>query len=295
MQPTTGCSETLGAMVISLLYTPGDSVNLHALVEESPVIADYVAKHPEGFHETGATSLEWFTRRIKNQRISNRKVSDRFLVSALRTVRSDTCTQRDLKPGRQVEGRKYEFNLGARILTGHFKQRGLGARLEGVGQAALSTVLTVVVESHLKTNIRRDKRVSSSLTKMPAPTQRGALAAEALDLAIRVDLVVLQDGHLDFLALVLDLLGVCITNGSAHDLEQSKRLRTFLDIVDSVRGLYFESDGFAREAGITVSSTERLQDQDKLTSLQKSAFVRTLSSVQRIQRWSLRKKQEPGS
>ncbi len=31
---------------------------------------------------------------------------------------------------------------------------GLGAGLEGVGQAALSTVLTIVVESHLETNIR---------------------------------------------------------------------------------------------------------------------------------------------
>jgi hypothetical protein len=36
---------------------------------------------------------------------------------------------------------------------------------------------------------------------------RRALAAEALDLAVRVDLVVLQDRHLDLLALVLDLLG----------------------------------------------------------------------------------------
>ena len=35
---------------------------------------------------------------------------------------------------------------------------------------------------------------------------RGALAAKTLDLAIRVDLVVLEDGHLDLLPLVLDLL-----------------------------------------------------------------------------------------
>ena len=33
-----------------------------------------------------------------------------------------------------------------------------------------------------------------------------ALTTEALDLAVGVDLVVLQDGHLDLLALVLDLL-----------------------------------------------------------------------------------------
>ena len=36
---------------------------------------------------------------------------------------------------------------------------------------------------------------------------RGALTAKTLDLAIRVDLVVLEDRHLDLLALVLDLLG----------------------------------------------------------------------------------------
>ena len=35
---------------------------------------------------------------------------------------------------------------------------------------------------------------------------RGALATKTLDLAVGVDLVVLQDGHLDLLALVLDLL-----------------------------------------------------------------------------------------
>ena len=35
----------------------------------------------------------------------------------------------------------------------------------------------------------------------------GALTTKTLDLAVGVDLVVLQDGHLDLLALVLDLLG----------------------------------------------------------------------------------------
>ena len=42
----------------------------------------------------------------------------------------------------------------------------------------------------------------------PSPTlRRRTLPAETLNLAVRVDLVVLEDGHLDFLALVLDLLG----------------------------------------------------------------------------------------
>jgi len=34
-----------------------------------------------------------------------------------------------------------------------------------------------------------------------------AIVPQALDLAVRIDLVVLKDGHLDLLALVLDLLG----------------------------------------------------------------------------------------
>jgi hypothetical protein len=35
----------------------------------------------------------------------------------------------------------------------------------------------------------------------------GAFSTETLDTALRVDLVVLEDGHLDLLPLVLDLLG----------------------------------------------------------------------------------------
>ena len=40
-----------------------------------------------------------------------------------------------------------------------------------------------------------------------AAFSRRTFAAEALDLAVGLDLVVLQDCHLDFLTLVLDLLG----------------------------------------------------------------------------------------
>jgi len=57
---------------------PGDSVPLRALIEESPMIAEAVAKAPEKNFETNSTSYEWFTRRIKNQRIKNRKVFDLF-------------------------------------------------------------------------------------------------------------------------------------------------------------------------------------------------------------------------
>jgi hypothetical protein len=41
---------------------------------------------------------------------------------------------------------------------------------------------------------------------IPGSHTHRALFPQALDLAIRVDLIVLQDGHLDLLPLVLDLL-----------------------------------------------------------------------------------------
>jgi hypothetical protein len=56
----------------------------------------------------------------------------------------------------------------------------------------LSTALPVLVPSH------EDTGTTGGL---------GALPSETLDAALRVDLVVLEDGHLDLLPLVLDLLG----------------------------------------------------------------------------------------
>lgn len=54
---------------------PGNSVVLRALTEDSPMIAAAVQKAGDpAKYETGATSLEWFSRRIKNQRINNRTV-----------------------------------------------------------------------------------------------------------------------------------------------------------------------------------------------------------------------------
>lgn len=68
----------------------------------------------------------------------------------------------------------------------------LRAKSESYGQSALSAVLTVGVLSH---EHRRATRLGR------------ALATKTLDLAIRVYSEVLEDGHLDRLALVLDLLG----------------------------------------------------------------------------------------
>lgn len=60
---------------------PGNSVLLNALAEESPIIAEAVAKHPEKKFQTDATSYEWFSRRIKYQRIKNRKGPETWMAS----------------------------------------------------------------------------------------------------------------------------------------------------------------------------------------------------------------------
>jgi len=52
---------------------PTDDVLLTPLVEESPMIAEAAAKAGEKY-KTSSTAGEWFSRRIKNQRIKNRTV-----------------------------------------------------------------------------------------------------------------------------------------------------------------------------------------------------------------------------
>ncbi|KZV94738.1 Clavaminate synthase-like protein [Exidia glandulosa HHB12029] len=51
---------------------PGYSQLLEPLVNDSPLIAAAVGSALPGRFSTGATAKEWFTRRIKNQRIANR-------------------------------------------------------------------------------------------------------------------------------------------------------------------------------------------------------------------------------
>ncbi len=59
----------------SLVYftRPGNSVVLRPLVDESPIIAAAVENTDQ--LNTPVTANEWFTRRIKNQRMKNRTVS----------------------------------------------------------------------------------------------------------------------------------------------------------------------------------------------------------------------------
>ena len=63
-----------------------------------------------------------------------------------------------------------------------------------------------------------------------------ALTAETLDLAVGVDLVVLEDRHLDLLALVLDLLGGAVLLflallGTTTQAEDEVEGRLLLDVV----------------------------------------------------------------
>ena len=98
---------------------------------------------------------------------------------------------------------------------------GLLSRREEVGKVALATVLTVVVPSH--------KDTSTALG-------RGALATKALEGSVGVDLVVLEDCHLDLLPLVLDLLGGSVLLllpllGSSTQAKHEVQGRLLLDVV----------------------------------------------------------------
>ncbi|KAJ7200513.1 Clavaminate synthase-like protein [Mycena pura] len=67
----------------SLVYfmRPADSVVLRALADSSPLIADAVARAPDlTMYETGATAIEWFTRRVKVMRIANYKNPETWLA-----------------------------------------------------------------------------------------------------------------------------------------------------------------------------------------------------------------------
>jgi hypothetical protein len=73
----------------------------------------------------------------------------------------------------------------------------------------------------------------------------GALAAEALDLAIAIDLVVLEDGEFGLLALVLDLLGggvhlLLALLGTTTEAEDQVESGLLLDVVVRESAAIFE-------------------------------------------------------
>ena len=161
--------------------------------------------------------------------------------------------------------------------VGTTKRREGGGRrrlvlLEDVGETTLAAVLAVLVIGHEDTG-------SAGLGR--------ALAPEAGDLAVLVDLVVLEDGEFNLLALVLDLLGGGVgllllllgtTTKAEHKVKGGLLLDVVvregaavlellagedealliggdtllvldlgLDVVDGVGGLDLKGDGLARE------------------------------------------------
>merc|ERR1719350_139914 len=93
--------------------------------------------------------------------------------------------------------------------------------VEHVGEAALAAVLTVKVRGH----------------EDPGATLLGrALAPQAVDLAVVVHLVVLEDSQLNLAVLVLDLLGGCVILllpllSSSPEPEDEMKGRLLLDVV----------------------------------------------------------------
>ncbi|KAJ7485748.1 hypothetical protein FB451DRAFT_64354 [Mycena latifolia] len=77
-----GAQGTLHRFSLVYFTRPGNSIILRALTDESQMVADAVASAPDPKKfDTGVTSFDWFTRRIKNQRIKNRKGPETWMAS----------------------------------------------------------------------------------------------------------------------------------------------------------------------------------------------------------------------
>ncbi|KAF8974254.1 hypothetical protein BDZ97DRAFT_1899988 [Flammula alnicola] len=79
--PPPGAQAGLERWSLVYFTRPGNSVILRALVDQSPIVAEAVSRTPDKDFDTGATSLDWFSRRIKNQRIKNRKGPETWKAS----------------------------------------------------------------------------------------------------------------------------------------------------------------------------------------------------------------------
>jgi hypothetical protein len=118
------------------------------------------------------------------------------------------------------------YPISDRSTTG----RNLFGIVENVGKVAAAAVLAVVHGSHEDTS---------------AALGLGALAAETLNLAITVDLVVLEDSELGLLPLVLDLLGGGVDLllpllGSTTQAEDQVESGLLLDVVVGEGAAIFE-------------------------------------------------------
>ncbi|KAF9225086.1 Clavaminate synthase-like protein [Gyrodon lividus] len=71
--PAPGAQGNFERLSLVFFTRPGNSQALRALAEDSIIIAEAVKQRPEKNFETGSTAAEWFARRAKYLRISNRK------------------------------------------------------------------------------------------------------------------------------------------------------------------------------------------------------------------------------
>jgi hypothetical protein len=72
--PPPGAQAEYERWSLVFFTRPTSSKVLRALVESSPIIADAVKKQPDRNFESGSTAAEWLARRVRNQRINNRRV-----------------------------------------------------------------------------------------------------------------------------------------------------------------------------------------------------------------------------
>jgi len=81
VMPPPGQQAQFERYSISFFTRPRNSVVLRALVEKSEKIAQAVTNAPAGSFETGSTSAEWISRRIRKLRLNNRKGPETWYAS----------------------------------------------------------------------------------------------------------------------------------------------------------------------------------------------------------------------
>ncbi|KXN87807.1 1-aminocyclopropane-1-carboxylate oxidase [Leucoagaricus sp. SymC.cos] len=79
--PPPGAQSAYERWSIVFFTRPGNHKILRAFVESSPKIAAAVSNKPQQDFETGTNAGEWFTRRIKYQKIDNRKGPETWMMS----------------------------------------------------------------------------------------------------------------------------------------------------------------------------------------------------------------------
>ncbi|CCL98143.1 uncharacterized protein FIBRA_00137 [Fibroporia radiculosa] len=81
VMPPPGAQSRFERYSIAFFTRPRDSVVLRALKEHSHVVAGACARAPPRAVDTGSTSAEWISRRIKKLRLNNRKGPETWYAS----------------------------------------------------------------------------------------------------------------------------------------------------------------------------------------------------------------------